>query len=37
MSTILIEIRRAKAADAREVAATHDEAWRTAYQGVIPG
>src|SRR5205085_4223533 len=37
MSTTLIEIRRAKAADAEAVAATHDEAWRTAYQGVIPG
>jgi ribosomal protein S18 acetylase RimI-like enzyme len=37
MSTVLIEIRRAKAADAEAVAATHDEAWRTAYQGIIPG
>src|SRR5205085_983165 len=37
MSTTLIEIRRAKAADAEAVAATHDEAWRTAYQGIIPG
>ena len=37
MSTTLIEIRRAKAADALDVAATHDEAWRTAYQGIIPG
>ncbi|HEU5017991.1 MAG TPA: GNAT family N-acetyltransferase [Pseudolabrys sp.] len=37
MSTILIEIRRAKAADASEVAAAHDEAWRAAYQGIIPG
>ena len=37
MSTILIEIRRAKASDAAAVAATHDEAWRTAYQGIIPG
>jgi ribosomal protein S18 acetylase RimI-like enzyme len=37
MSTTLIEIRRAKAADATDVAETHDEAWRTAYQGIIPG
>src|SRR3954466_16282346 len=37
MSTVLIEIRRAKASDAAAVADTHDEAWRAAYQGVIPG
>ena len=37
MSTVLIEIRRAKASDAAAVAETHDEAWRAAYQGVIPG
>jgi ribosomal protein S18 acetylase RimI-like enzyme len=37
MSTVLIEIRRAKASDAAAVAETHDEAWRTAYQGIIPG
>ena len=37
MSTVLIEIRRAKASDAAAVADTHDEAWRGAYQGVIPG
>jgi ribosomal protein S18 acetylase RimI-like enzyme len=37
MSTTLIEIRRAKAADAGAVALTHDEAWRNAYQGIIPG
>jgi ribosomal protein S18 acetylase RimI-like enzyme len=37
MSTVLIEIRQAKASDAIGVAATHDEAWRTAYQGIIPG
>jgi ribosomal protein S18 acetylase RimI-like enzyme len=37
MSTVLIEIRRARAADARAVAQTHDEAWRNAYQGIIPG
>ena len=37
MSTTLIEIRRAKPSDATAVAATHDEAWRDAYQGIIPG
>jgi ribosomal protein S18 acetylase RimI-like enzyme len=37
MSTILIEVRPAKASDASAVAATHDEAWRAAYQGIIPG
>jgi ribosomal protein S18 acetylase RimI-like enzyme len=37
MSTVVIEIRRAKASDAQAVADTHDEAWRTAYQGIIPG
>jgi ribosomal protein S18 acetylase RimI-like enzyme len=37
MSTILIEVRRAKASDAGKVAETHDDAWRTAYRGIIPG
>ena len=37
MSTILIEVRRAKASDANAVAATHDDAWRNAYRGIIPG
>jgi ribosomal protein S18 acetylase RimI-like enzyme len=37
MSTILIEVRRAKPSDATAVAQTHDLAWRGAYQGVIPG
>jgi len=36
MSTVLIEIRRAKPSDAVAVAETHDDAWRVAYQGVIP-
>jgi len=36
MSTVVIEIRQAKPSDASAVAATHDEAWRCAYQGVIP-
>src|SRR5262250_7644 len=37
MSTTLIEVRPAKPADATAVASTHDEAWRAAYQGIIPG
>jgi ribosomal protein S18 acetylase RimI-like enzyme len=37
MSTTLIEVRPAKAADAASVASAHDEAWRSAYQGIIPG
>ena len=37
MHTVLIEIRRAKTSDSRSIAATHDLAWRTAYQGIIPG
>jgi ribosomal protein S18 acetylase RimI-like enzyme len=37
MSTVLIEIRRAKPSDATAVAEAHDEAWRNAYQGIIPG
>jgi ribosomal protein S18 acetylase RimI-like enzyme len=37
MSTTLIEIRQAKPADAAAVAATHDDSWRSAYQGIIPG
>ena len=37
MSTTLIEVRRAKPSDATAIASTHDEAWRTAYQGIIPG
>ncbi len=37
MSTVLIEVRRAKPADAAVVAETHDEAWRSAYRGIIPG
>ena len=37
MSTTLIEIRPARPADASAVASTHDEAWRAAYQGLIPG
>jgi ribosomal protein S18 acetylase RimI-like enzyme len=37
MSTVVIEIRQAKVADATAIAETHDEAWRSAYQGIIPG
>ena len=37
MNTVLIEIRRATSRDAADVAEAHDEAWRTAYQGIIPG
>jgi ribosomal protein S18 acetylase RimI-like enzyme len=37
MSTVVIEIRRAKPSDAAVVAETHDEAWRAAYRGIIPG
>ncbi|RYX98366.1 MAG: GNAT family N-acetyltransferase [Bradyrhizobiaceae bacterium] len=37
MSTTLIEVRPARTADAVAVASTHDEAWRSAYQGLIPG
>lgn len=37
MSTVLIEIRQARAADASAVAAAHDDAWRAAYRGIIPG
>jgi len=37
MSTVLIEIRRARPTDAAAIADAHDAAWRTAYQGVIPG
>jgi ribosomal protein S18 acetylase RimI-like enzyme len=36
MSTVVIEIRQAKPTDAAAVAETHDEAWRAAYQGIIP-
>ncbi len=37
MSTVLIEVRKAKPSDAAAVAETHDLAWRAAYQGIIPG
>lgn len=37
MSTVLIDIRRARPEDAVALAEAHDEAWRTAYLGLIPG
>src|ERR1700747_3597576 len=37
MHTVVIETRRARASDAVPLATTHDLAWRTAYQGIIPG
>jgi ribosomal protein S18 acetylase RimI-like enzyme len=37
MSTTLIEVRRAKPSDAPAIASAHDDAWRNAYQGIIPG
>jgi ribosomal protein S18 acetylase RimI-like enzyme len=37
MSTVLIDIRRAQPEDAVALAEAHDEAWRTAYLGLIPG
>ncbi len=37
MSTIVTEVRRAKTDDSVTLAAIHDEAWRTAYRGIIPG
>ncbi|MCJ8143997.1 GNAT family N-acetyltransferase [Ancylobacter sp. A5.8] len=37
MSTLLIETRRARPADAVDVADIHDTAWRAAYRGLIPG
>ena len=37
MTTIAIEVRRAQRADAITIASAHDEAWRNAYQSIIPG
>src|SRR5271155_5626702 len=37
MNTNLIEIRRARAADAVALASAHDEAWRTAYRAIRKG
>ena len=37
MSTLVIDIRPARISDARAIAEVHDEAWRYAYRGIIPG
>lgn len=37
MKTVTTEIRLARASDAATVADVHDEAWRAAYRGMIPG
>lgn len=37
MGTLLIETRRARPADATDLADIHDSAWRAAYRGLIPG
>ncbi|WP_165901645.1 GNAT family N-acetyltransferase [Ancylobacter aquaticus] len=37
MSTLLVETRRARPADAGDIADIHDSAWRFAYRGLIPG
>lgn len=37
MSTLSIDIRRARVEDAGGIAAVHDAAWRNAYRGILPG
>src|SRR3712207_6395390 len=37
MSDLLVSIRRAKRADAAGLSRVFDQAWREAYQGIIPG
>ena len=37
VSTVTIDIRPARARDAAEIAAVHDDAWLFAYRGLIPG
>jgi ribosomal protein S18 acetylase RimI-like enzyme len=37
MKTVTTEVRLARIADAPIVAEVHDEAWRAAYRGLIPG
>jgi ribosomal protein S18 acetylase RimI-like enzyme len=37
MSTLVIDIRPARTSDASAIADAHDEAWRYAYRGIIPG
>jgi len=36
MSTVTIDVRPARTGDARGISKVHDEAWETAYRGVIP-
>jgi ribosomal protein S18 acetylase RimI-like enzyme len=35
--TLAIDIRPARTSDAAAIASVHDEAWRLAYRGIIPG
>jgi ribosomal protein S18 acetylase RimI-like enzyme len=37
VSTLAIDIRPARLQDAEAITAVHDETWRTAYLGIIPG
>jgi ribosomal protein S18 acetylase RimI-like enzyme len=37
MSTVAIDIRPAEVTDAASIASVHDDAWRLAYRGLIPG
>src|SRR5690606_30230788 len=37
MSTMSIDVRRARLGDAAGIAAVHDAAWRYAYRGILPG
>ena len=37
MSTLVIDIRPARPSDAADIASVHDDAWRYAYRGIIPG
>lgn len=37
MSTLSIDVRRARVDDAAGIAAVHDAAWRHAYRGILPG
>jgi GNAT superfamily N-acetyltransferase len=36
MSTVVIDVRPARASDAVGISEVHDEAWTTAYRGIIP-
>jgi ribosomal protein S18 acetylase RimI-like enzyme len=37
MSTLSIEVRRARTEDSATIAEVHDTAWRGAYRGILPG